>query len=70
MAGQEGFEPSTNKLRASTHQRSSECTVAIPGLATGPRNATCPISVYRDCGENEGCVVQPATDMMQDRFHT
>lgn len=47
MAGQEGFlggileintpEPSTNKLRASTHQRNSECTVAIPGLATGPR---------------------------------
>jgi len=61
MAGQEGFlgdllevsmpEPSTNKLRASTHQRSSECTVAIPGLATGPQNAICPSSVYRDCGE-------------------
>jgi hypothetical protein len=63
MAGQTGFlgdkleinrsEPATNKLRASTHQRSSACTVAIPGLATGPQNALCLTSVYRDCGASE-----------------
>ncbi len=28
--------PKIYKLRASTHQRNSECTVAMPGLATGP----------------------------------
>ena len=64
-----GFEPTTiprlrgspiaYKLRASTHQRSSECPVAMPGLATGPQNAICSSSVYRDFGveknENKEC---------------
>ena len=52
-----GFEPTTNKLRASTHQRSSECPVAMPGLATGPQNAICSSSVYRDFGveKNKEC---------------